>query len=199
MLSCNLVIAECVNKVFGEEDGEMFDGMLEDINSEDDSDLLSYDDGDGEDRRGTAEPVAAQPAAGVSTALCQLLYSRPVICQPLAWHLLACCWTQSCWQPGRLLACCRSWKLERLLVVKAVTCRAAWLVAVGLGPYYLRADHSIIFLARPEALHSTKYFRPCLYDLNMRAVSCLRSRHGGLYGMARILGRAWAGTYENGT
>jgi hypothetical protein len=49
-------------------------------------------------------------------------------------------------------------------------------------------------LARPEARHGTKYFGPCRHDTNTRAVPCPESRHGGLHGPARILGRAWAGT-----
>ena len=62
-----------------------------------------------------------------------------------------------------------------------------WAVPISGG---LRHDH----LARPEARHDTKYFGPCRHDTNMRAVPCLRSWHDGLYGPARILGRAWAGT-----
>jgi hypothetical protein len=42
---------------------------------------------------------------------------------------------------------------------------------------------------RSTARHDTKYFRPCWHDTNTRAVSCLGSRHGGLYGPVHILGR----------
>ena len=50
------------------------------------------------------------------------------------------------------------------------------------------------YLARHKARHGTKYFGPCRYDTNTRAVPCLRSRHDRLYGTTRILGRVWAGT-----
>ena len=62
-----------------------------------------------------------------------------------------------------------------------------WAVPFLDGP---RHDH----LARPKARHGMKYFGPCRYDTNTRAVPCLEFQHDGLYGTTRILGRAWAGT-----
>jgi hypothetical protein len=59
-------------------------------------------------------------------------------------------------------------------------------------PFESRSWHGL--LAWPKAWHDTKYFRSCWHDMNTRAVPCLESRHCGLHGPTRILGRAWANT-----
>jgi hypothetical protein len=46
-------------------------------------------------------------------------------------------------------------------------------------PFESGSQHGL--LARPEVRHDTKYFGPCL-----------GSRHGGLHGLAHIMGCAWA-------
>jgi hypothetical protein len=73
--------------------------------------------------------------------------------------------------------------LDRMTAIRAGT----WAVPFEGGSW-----HGL--LTRPEARYDTKYFGPCRYDTNTRAVPCLESRHDGLHGPARILGRAWAGT-----
>jgi hypothetical protein len=62
----------------------------------------------------------------------------------------------------------------------------------GIVSFESGSCHSL--LVRSEIRYDIKYFKPCRHDTNMRVMPCLESRHGELYGLARILSRAWAGT-----
>ena len=55
---------ECAEVVFGEDDGEMFDGMVEDVESKDDSDWL----GDGDEEMTGDEPAAPLPDVAMAAA-----------------------------------------------------------------------------------------------------------------------------------
>jgi len=78
-------------------------------------------------------------------------------------------------------------------------CRSPELGKKGMGlelghrPCHLRAGHGTVFWHEPKhGTHEIFWAMPARHEHEGRAVP--RSRHGGLHGPVRILGRAWTGT-----